>query len=356
MIKQLLRNEVRGLRPVNWGEYDNNSIRLFWGENLIELPENVIDKVNSKLKLINRYPDPNQSELKEIISKYNNVKPKNVTVGNGSDALIELIAKTFISKGDQVLIPIPSFITYSNVTQLMGGKPAYVKLDSNFNLNLPNLIKKINLKTKAIFIANPNNPTGNYLIDRKGVNKILNNFRGILVIDECYFELGGLTVCDLIKRYKNLIILRSFSKGLALAGLRVGYALSSEDITQYLSKVQKIPQPFEVNILAQIAAIECIKERKSIVKNFFSNKKMFISKLKTIKKVGVIDTKTSFILLDLTKTKKTAKKVKSELEKYKIFTKDCSLFSNLNRYYLYMGIPEKKDFDYVIKAIWEIIK
>jgi histidinol-phosphate aminotransferase len=353
MIKKLIRKETIELSSVKWGEYDNNKVRLYWGENLIDVPQNIINKIKKKLTEINRYPDPDQKELKNKLSKYCNVNLNNIIIGNGSDALLELIAKTFISNRDQILIPLPSFITYSNVSKLMGGIPKYIKLEGNNSLDINELINNINSRTKIIFIANPNNPTGNYLINNNEIEKILKVFKGILVIDECYFEIGGKTCSELIKKYENLIILRSFSKVFAIAGLRIGYALSSTEIIKYLKCVQNIPQPFEVNSLAQVAAIECINSKDKLLKKFNKNKNKFIKKLSKIKNISVFDTKTTFILLKL---KKDAKTVKIALEKKNILTKDCSVFENFDKNFLYMGIPSNKDIDYVIKNLNEVMK
>lgn len=355
IIKSLIRREVENLSPVNWGEYKDDTIRLYWGENLIDLPQKMLEKIFSGIQSINRYPDPNQTKLRNALSNYNETPAKQIIVGNGSDALIELLAKTFIEKGDEAIIPQPSFITYSNVVKLLGGRVVNIDLDDKFCLDINQLIRKISGKTKIIFIANPNNPTGNYLANIEDVEKILQSFKGIVVIDECYYETGGLTVKSLLDRYENLIILRSFSKVFALGGLRIGYALSSEEIIRWLSTVQKIPQPFEVNALAQIGAIESLKWKDVILEKFKNNKQDFVDKLKEIPFVDIVDTKTTFILLDLKKTGIKAKSLVNRLEKRNILTKDCSVFPNFSEYILYIGIPKNSEVDLVVRAIKEAI-
>lgn len=356
MITNLVRKEIEMLTPVQWGEYEKKSMRLFWGENLLELPQKMMQNIISDIKNVNQYPDPNQVNLRNVLALYNDITPEQLIIGNGSDSLIELIAKTFIEANDEILIPVPSFITYTNVSKLMGGVVRYVDLEKNFSLNIGKLIKNVSENCKLIFIANPNNPTGNYLVNIRDVDKLLRSFKGVVIIDECYYEIGGYSVKKLIDKYDRLIVLRSFSKVFGLAGLRVGYAMASKETIKIIKKVQQLPQPFEVNTIAQTAAIESLKWKNELLTQFLLNKRNFINKLIKIPKINVIETKTTFILIDLVKTKKKAFKIVLDLQQYNIFTKDCSTYSNFSQYILYLGIPAKNDIDFVAAKLKEVLK
>lgn len=351
----LSRKDAKKIEPINWGISSPNQIRLLWGENNAEINENVKSALMKEMDRVNMYPDPTKKELKEKLAKYNNVDSENIVIGNGSDEIIEAIAKTFIESGDEIVIPVPSFPTYSNVSLLMGGIVKEILLDEKFNLNIDNLIGNINEKTKVIFIANPNNPTGNMLVSKRDIERIMSNFEGLLVIDECYFEIAGETVMDLVKKYENLLVLRSFSKCFALAGLRIGYAVGSNAIISEIEKVTNTLQPFNVNRFALAAASAAIDYKDDSVNRWLGMKRDFVGRLKLIDNIQIIDTKTTFILLDLSNFKMSGLDFKKKMAEKNILVKDCGIYKNFRSNYAYLGIPKRNEFDYVIKSIKEVL-
>ena len=207
------------------------------------------------------YPDPNQKKIKLALSKYTGISSENLMAGAGGDEIIDLLMRLFVSPGEIVIDCPPTFGMYKFSSDLSGGKVISIERDEYWNLDLEKILQ--NSKTgKIIFIASPNNPTGNVL-DEQTAKKILDT--GILlVIDETYFEFSGISLSHLIEEYENLVILRSFSKWAGLAGLRIGYAIGS---TKIINILMQIKQPYNINIAAEVAAINAINEKDNLLIN-----------------------------------------------------------------------------------------
>lgn len=358
MIKQLVRKQILNMQEVNWGDIsDNTPFRLLWGENqqVLDIYRKVLSKEIDK---INLYPSPTKQILKEKLALYNKVNPENIIPTNGSDEALELIAKVFIAENDQVIIPVPSYPCFESVSRMMGAQVISVPLENDFLLNVEKLLKNVTKKTKVIWLANPNNPTGNILLNNKQIAYLAKKINCLLVIDECYFELGGVSGVSLIQDYPNLIIVRSFSKVFALAGVRLGYLICNKKPAVYLNRLQQTNQVFCVNRFAQAAAIAVLRSpqlvRKSVTK-FRELKKAFEAKLKQIPQLEILETKTTFCLAKILSTK-TATRLKEQLKEKGIFIKDCSIYQSLGKQYIYLGVPQKRYQNEVVKAIKNLLE
>ncbi|MDE2590640.1 MAG: aminotransferase class I/II-fold pyridoxal phosphate-dependent enzyme, partial [Patescibacteria group bacterium] len=205
---------------------------------------------------------------------------------------------------------------------MMGAIVKKVYLEKDFSLNVNLLEKLISKKTKIVWIGNPNNPTGNILLSKKQIENLLKKYNCLFIIDECYFEISKETAISLIRKYQNLIIIRSFSKTFSLAGLRLGYVATNESLIKYLKIVQGNNQVFSVNRLAQKAGIEVLKNTEK-TGEFIKLKSNFEGLLKEIS-LEVIDTKTTFCLIRIPK-KIFLKNFKEKLERRNIYIKDSSI-------------------------------
>ena len=221
----------------------------------------IIDK---KINLA-RYPDGKSQDLRKEISKKYKCNFDKIICGAGSDELIQIICQLYLNPSDEVIVPEFSFLMYRIYAQIIGAKVIFAK-EKNFKVSVNEIIKKVSKKTKIVFIANPNNPTGTYLskAELSRLRKKLNK-RILLVLDDAYFEymknknyLSGL---DIFKNKNNVIILRTFSKIYGLASLRVGWGHGAKQI---INAMYKIKPPFNVNKIAQVAAIEALKDRKFV--------------------------------------------------------------------------------------------
>jgi histidinol-phosphate aminotransferase len=216
---------------------------------------------------INRYPDPLYADAREALANYIGcgVRASQVVLGNGSDGLIDLIIKTFSKPDGGVVCPVPTFFVYSQAARIMGRKPLHVDRDGDFSVNVDRLFRDVErclaeAKTTTgphvMFVANPNNPTGN-LVPTKTIEAILGRTDSLVVVDECYYEMCEETVAGLVSKYPNLLVLRSFSKSFGLAGLRIGYCFGSEVIADMLMRAD---QTFPVNRLAVAAALAALSD------------------------------------------------------------------------------------------------
>ena len=234
--------------------------KLASNENPLGVSKKVQKAINDSVSNLNRYPDGNCFELKEAIARKHNVSSDMISLGNGSNELLELIARVFVSKGtDEVIFSQYAFVVYPLVTQALGAT-AVISPAKNYGHDLDSMLSLISNETKLIFIANPNNPTGTLLSDEKVYKFLIQVPRGIpVVLDQAYFEYLNIDdqAISWLNEFENLIISRTFSKAYGLAGLRVGYSICNPLIADYINRVR---EPFNVNHTAQMAAIAALND------------------------------------------------------------------------------------------------
>lgn len=273
---------VRGLIPYQPGKPISELERELGLTEIVKLASNenplgpgpaAIRAIQSALPELARYPDGNGFDLKNALAERLNVNVNQITLGNGSNEILELVARTFLDAESEVVFSQHAFAVYPLVTQAVGAIPRVVPaLDYGHDLNA--MMDCINDKTRLIFIANPNNPTGTYLSETE-----LENFLQFLpeniicVLDEAYFEYVEKSdypdTIEWLQRYPNLLITRTFSKAYGLAGLRVGYGISSPEFADLLNRVR---QPFNSNSLALTAAEAALQDTDHLQKTIRINK------------------------------------------------------------------------------------
>jgi histidinol-phosphate aminotransferase len=212
-------------------------------------------KAFAKCKRFNIYPDDGQQELRRLLSGYTGVPEERIVAGHGSNTIIDSIVRLFVGPGDEVINSVPTFDIYRFSTQICGGILININRDENFAIDVAKIKKAINNKTRLIFLASPNNPTGNVTPPADILELIKTGLP--FVVDEAYYEFSGVTVMPLTEKYPNLIVLRSFSKWAGLAGLRVGYGVFSPNIASYMMAI-KIPH--NVSVAAEIAVRESLAD------------------------------------------------------------------------------------------------
>jgi histidinol-phosphate aminotransferase len=226
------------------------------------------------------YPDDGQQVLRGMLADYAGTDAERIVASHGSNTLIDFITRLFVGSGDEVINCVPTFDLYRFSTQICGGTIVNVDRDEDFIVNTDKVIAAINDKTKLIFFATPNNPTGN-AIPQKDILKVLDT--GVpVVVDEAYFEFCGETVMPFVKQYNNLMVLRSFSKWAGLAGLRVGYGIMPPRIA---SRIMAIKIPHNVSVAAEIAVKESLSDLDYLqgrVKSLISEREKLYSELKRL--------------------------------------------------------------------------
>ena len=268
-------------------------------------------------KKIFRYPDPESNKLKDAISKKYKLNKNNIICGNGSDEILATIAKIFSGSGDEILYSEYGFLMYPIAAQLAGAKGVKVK-DVNYRNSLKNFIGAITKKTKIIYIANPNNPTGTYL-SKDELNKFILKIpkKILLVIDAAYAEYitkkdysSGI---DLVKKNNNVIMTRTFSKIYGLAGLRLGWAYCPKYIVDIFNKVR---MPFNINKVAMEAGVTALNDQSFYMKSIKHNNYYLNWLTRELDKLGLvpIPSVANFILVKFPPTGKfSAKKVNNYL-------------------------------------------
>jgi histidinol-phosphate aminotransferase len=201
----------------------------------------------------NRYPDPGATPLREAIGSYLNLSPDKIVVGNGSDELIELLCRLLLVPGDEVVTCPPTFSLYAIAARTFGAQVLDAARGENFAFDLSTVQQAVSTTTKIIFLCSPNNPTGDS-ISESDLRAVL-DLGPLVVMDEAYAEFSGSTFVPLMQEYSNLAILRTFSKGFGLAGLRVGYGIFPPDLARSLRNAKL---PYNANAAGQAAALAAL--------------------------------------------------------------------------------------------------
>ena len=297
---------------------------------------------------LNIYPDDGQTELRELLAGYTGVGAEHIMAGGGSNQLIDLIIRLFVGLGDEVINCVPTFDIYRFSTEICGGTLIEVPRDENFAVNVNAVKAAINKKSKLIFLANPNSPTGN-ITPQKDILEIVDTGLPV-VVDEAYYEFSGETVVPLVNQYSNLIVLRTFSKWAGLAGLRVGYGIFPPKIADYLLKI-KIP--YNVNVAALVAVKESLKDIDYLqgrVKAIVAERERLFGELKKLKFLKPYPSQANFIFCSVLNGK--ASELRQKLQSKGILVRyfDKPLLRNGIR--ISVGKPEHTDA--LIKALQEI--
>ena len=295
----LVRNNIRNLKPYSSARDE------FKGEANIFLDANENSLGSPLLKWYNRYPDPMQWKIKEKISNIKQVPVNNIFLGNGSDEPIDLLYRCFCEPGvDEVILFPPTYGMYEVSANINNINCNRVPLSQEFQLDLEALESAIKPNTKIIWICSPNNPTGNS-IDRQDIEMVLNNFDGLVVVDEAYinFSRQKSLVNDLAD-YPNLVVLQTLSKAWGLAGLRVGMAFASEEIVGYLNKVKP---PYNISEPVQELTLKALDEigqvNDMILQLVDARKQLEHDFIKSPQVVKVFPSDANFLLVEFTQAK-----------------------------------------------------
>src|SRR5512139_32316 len=279
----------------------SGSIKLASNENPLGPSPKAVAAVKKALEGLNRYPDGSGFYLSQALARYYGVDLAQIILGNGSNELLELVVRTFVQPGDEVISADPSFVVYKMITQAAGGTNIIVPLKDNGD-DLEAVADQITGKTKIIFIANPNNPTGTMNTSAE-MDRLMSHVPDhvIVAVDEAYNEYVSRAdypdSLDYLKAAKNVLTLRTFSKIYGLAGLRIGYGITMPEIAELMNKVR---QPFNTNSLGQIGALAALADRKHVEKSIAINSegKQFL--YQSFDRLGIpyLPTEANFILFE----------------------------------------------------------
>src|SRR3990167_3991984 len=320
----------------------NRVIKLASNENPLGPSPKAVRAMRQAIREMHLYPDGAAYYLKERLTKEFSLTPKQLVIGNGSNEIIELLARGFLVDGDQVISSEKTFLVYPLISQVCGATFVTVPM-KGYSYDLAGIGKKINGRTKLIFIANPNNPTGTYVSFREVENFLAKVPERVLIcFDEAYIDFADAkdfpNALNYIKAgMKNVISLRTFSKAQGLAGLRIGYGIVSEEISAYLDKVR---QPFNVNRMAQIAACSALDDKtfRLKTKRLVSRGKKYL--YEQLDKLGLeyVPSQANFVLIDV---KLDAKKVFQEMLKEGVIVRAMTAYDLASHIRVTIGMREE---------------
>ncbi|WP_185858133.1 histidinol-phosphate transaminase [Blattabacterium cuenoti] len=298
-LNSIIRDNILDMDPYISARMEHHQEKNFI---FLDANENSFGSPLSFFNSYNRYPDPLQTKLKKKISNLKNIPPSQIFLGNGSDEIIDLIYRIFSRpKIDNTIIFPPTYGMYEVIGKIHGVDIIRILLtEDNYQLNLDKLEKFLNSNSKIIFICSPNNPTGND-IKLEDIENIIKKFRGIVVLDEAYIDFSiQKSLSKDIDKYPNLIIIQTLSKSWGLAGLRIGIAIASEEIIQWMNKIK---YPYNISIISQKIAIKALENRDLFffhLKNILSERKYMQESLKKIPIIQkVYPSSTNFLLVKI---------------------------------------------------------
>jgi len=313
-MKRIMKKRLYKVRPYQPGRPIDEVKRELGLSDVIKLASNespyppspkVLQAINRAAENINRYPDGGCYYLRQALARKLNVKEDQLIFGNGSDELIILALRACVEKGDEVIMARPSFLIYPIGSQIIGARIKQVPL-KNMHYDLTKMVQAVTPKTKIIFLANPDNPNGTYMAKKELVPFLRKVRNDVLVfLDEAYYEYGAVNKdfpdgLKLAKTFRNLIVTRTFSKMYGLAGLRIGYGIGQKETISILNRIR---EPFNVNSLAQAAALACLKDERyyrKLARGIESQKRMLYQALDAMG-LPYVKTATNFILIDVRK-------------------------------------------------------
>lgn len=289
------------------------------------------------------YPDGSCYNLKLALAKHLQIQAENLTIGNGSDTLFPLIAQCFVPAGQSILISEYSFISYSLTAKIAQANLIQAPT-KDYGCDLQAMLDHIQADVRVIFIANPNNPTGTWLCERKLIeflNELPQNI--IVVLDEAYYEYACIqentypNSLELLQLYPNLIITRTFSKAYGLAGLRVGYAISHPEVADYLNRVRK---PFNVSSAAQVAACAALEDQEFVKQSIEINKQGKQQWYPALEKLELnyLDSPGNFLTVDL---QRDAKPVYQDLLQQGVIVRPLANYNMPQHLRISIGLPEE---------------
>ncbi|HVX51798.1 MAG TPA: histidinol-phosphate transaminase [Chitinophagaceae bacterium] len=250
-INNLIRDNIKRLTPYSSARDE------FSGEAKVFLDANENSLGSPLAKWYNRYPDPHQQKLKEAVSKIKGIEAEHIFIGNGSDECIDVLFRCFCQPGkDNVIICPPTYGMYEVSANINDVQVKHAPLLDNFQLDLVHLENLVDANTKIIWLCSPNNPTGN-LLNRQDVETVLNNFNGLVVIDEAYINFARQkSFIQELTDYPNLVVMQTFSKAWGLAGLRLGMAFAATAVIEVMNKVKP---PYNISQAAQEIALQALE-------------------------------------------------------------------------------------------------
>lgn len=277
------------------------AIKLDQNENPFGFPESLLEEFWQRVKshAWARYPDFHHEELTAALADFNRMPPEQILVGNGSNSLIQALLMVTVSRGVAVVIPQPTFSLYKLTVQILSGFPLEVRLNRrDFSLPVERVLDEANrMRARMIILCSPNNPTG-AAYPQQQIEEIFAEFPGLVVVDEAYAEFAAQDFRPLLQKYENLILLRTFSKAMAMANCRVGYLMAHPDIVR---EIRKAALPYNINVFAEAAALVALAHSAELlqqVQEVVRERDRLLARLRQMTTLRIYPTQANFFLAE----------------------------------------------------------
>lgn len=347
-----IKPAVRALRGYTLAPH-RASLKVNQNENPWDAPARIKEEVLRRFteRKWSRYPEFVPAALHERLAAFAGWKADGVLAGNGSNELIQASLMVTMAPGKRVLISVPTFLLYEQIATVLGGDVETVPLTNDLQYDSEALLKAVNDRQPDVtIICSPNNPTG-CLLDDNALRALLEASRGLVIVDEAYHEFSEHTVVPLLHEHENLIVLRTFSKAMAFAALRLGYLLASPALT---SEIHKAVLPYSVNLFAQVAAEVAMEhydtELRPLVRQIIAERERLFGQLSSVEGLTPVASKANFMVV---KSATDPRRIFTELLEHDILVRDVSGYPMLRDYFRFsFGKPEENN--QILKAIGEI--
>lgn len=338
-----------------YGVKEEDIIKLGSNENPWGSSPKAKEAIINSIDEINRYPESNHEYLKEKIAEYAGVNQNQVIVGgDGADEIFDVLAKALIDPGDEFIVHPPTYTYYEYVFKQHNAVSVYAKWNVEENkLDVDSVLDAISDRTKAIFLCTPNNPTGG-LISQEDIIRVVEATDALVVVDEAYWEFAETNNVNLLDKYDNVFIIRTFSKVLGLAGLRIGYGLSNPEILEKMSRIKPV---FSLTVPSQKAVVATLEDKEYIeesTRKSIAEREYLYESVSKIDNITIYPSKSNYLLMDIRKTGFTAAQLADKLMARGVIVRDCTSFQELDEYYIRISIethPKNVRFIEILKEI-----
>lgn len=300
---------------------------------------------------VNEYPDTSYAEFTRLSAEYTQTDDNMIVIGAGADECVDIAAKTFLGRGTETILPVPTYSMFRVVTEIMGAQPQEVLRQDDFSMDVDALLAKINDKTRIIFLCNPNNPTAN-ATPRKDIERLLGQAHCMIFVDEAYYEFYGKSVVDLTYDFENLVVLRTLSKAFCMAGMRAAFLVANWQTIQLLHKIRPPNSLCVITVKMAEAALSQPYMIKKIATSIVQERRRLHAKLDCLEGVTTFPSDANFLLMRFNKV--PAKKVHQELLQKGIVTRDVSNLPLLENC-LRITVRTSEDDDFLLESLEEIL-
>jgi histidinol-phosphate aminotransferase len=349
-----IKENVRNLRAYSLAP-DRARVKLNQNENPWGVPHAVRKETLRRLDQLawSRYPDFVPERLHEQLADFAGWTADGIIAGNGSNELIQALLMTSIEPGKQLLISEPTFALYRQIGTVLGGEVVSVPLSQDLTYDAPALISEVKSSAPDVtIICSPNNPTG-CVLEPADLESLLKTSNGLVVVDEAYHEFSGQSVVPLLRRHENLVVLRTFSKAMGMAGLRVGYLLAAPAL---VIEIRKAVLPYNLNVVSQTAAEVALElyesEFKPVIKKIIEARDSLYADLRQIDGLEPVPSRANFMLV---RSELNPRFVFAELLRRDILVRDVSKYPMLSNYFRF-SVGTTNENEQLLSALHEICK